>query len=132
MQNKPPKIHYIFWKLRLYTVFLKFYVMISPGIDLYGIGHVKVDFILLQKMYVISILGRFVWTTSFVQYDRKNQINSRLYIILASICIYDQLHLNVSEFFILFSILIYFLRWHSRLGFWIHFFWSYKKQRLWI
>ena len=40
--------------------FLKFYVMTSPGIDLYGIAHVKVDFILLQKMYVIPILGRFV------------------------------------------------------------------------
>ena len=47
--------------------FLKFYVMRSPGIDLYGIAHVKVDFIPLQKMYVIPILGRFVWTTSFVQ-----------------------------------------------------------------
>ena len=47
--------------------FLKFYVMRSPGIDLYGIAHVKVDFIPLQKMYVIPILGRFVWTSSFVQ-----------------------------------------------------------------
>ena len=40
--------------------FLKFYVMTSPGIDLYGIAHVKVDIIPLQKMYVIPILGRFV------------------------------------------------------------------------
>ena len=40
--------------------FLKFYVMTSPEIDLYGIAHVKVDFIPLQKMYVIPILGRFV------------------------------------------------------------------------
>ena len=31
------------------------------------IAHVKVDFIPLQKMYVIPMLGRFVWTTSFVQ-----------------------------------------------------------------
>ena len=54
--------------------FLKFYVMRSPGIDLYGIAHVKVDFIPLQKMYVIPILGRFVWTTSFVQCVRINNI----------------------------------------------------------
>ena len=47
--------------------FLKFYVMSSPGIDLYGIAHVKVDFFPLQKMDVIPLLGRFVWTTSFVQ-----------------------------------------------------------------
>ena len=48
--------------------FLKFYVMTSPEIDLvYGIAHVKVDFIPRQKMYVISMLGRFVWTKSFVQ-----------------------------------------------------------------
>ena len=47
--------------------FLKFYVMGSPQIDLYDIAHVKVDFIALQKMYVIPMLGRFVWTTSFVQ-----------------------------------------------------------------
>ena len=40
--------------------FLKFYVMRSPRIDLYDIAHVKVDFIPLQKMYVIPILGRFV------------------------------------------------------------------------
>ena len=36
--------------------------MSSAGIDLYGIAHVKVDFILLQKMYVILRVGRFVWT----------------------------------------------------------------------
>ena len=34
-------------------------------INLYGKAHVKVDFILLQKMYVIPRVGRFVWTTSF-------------------------------------------------------------------
>ena len=42
--------------------FLKFYVMRSPGIDLYGILHVKVDFIA-----VLEILGRFVRTTWSVQ-----------------------------------------------------------------
>ena len=40
--------------------FLKFYVMVSPGIHLYDITHVKVDFIPLPKMYVISRVGRFV------------------------------------------------------------------------
>ena len=49
--------------------FLKFYVMGSTQVDLYGIAHVKVDFIPLQKMYVIPRLGRFVWTTCFVQCD---------------------------------------------------------------
>ena len=47
--------------------FLRFYVMSSPQIDLYGIAHVKVDIIPLQKMYVIPMLGRFVWTTNFVE-----------------------------------------------------------------
>ena len=51
--------------------FLKIYVMSSARSDLYGIAHVKVDFIPLQKIYVISILGRFVWTTSFVQCETK-------------------------------------------------------------
>ena len=40
--------------------FLKFYVMSRTGIDLYGIGHVKVDFIPVLKMYVLPMLGRFV------------------------------------------------------------------------
>ena len=47
--------------------FLKFYVMTSTQVDLFGIYHVKVHFIAHQKMYVIPMLGRFVWTTSFVQ-----------------------------------------------------------------
>ena len=47
--------------------FLKFYVMGSTQVDLYGIAHVKVDFIPLQKMYVIPRLGRFVWTTCLVR-----------------------------------------------------------------
>ena len=41
--------------------------MSSPEIDLYDIVHVKVDFILVLKMYVLVILGRFVWTTWFEQ-----------------------------------------------------------------
>ena len=40
--------------------FLKFYVMTSTGINLFGIAHVKVDIILPQKMYVKPTLGRFV------------------------------------------------------------------------
>ena len=40
--------------------FLKFYVMTSTGIDLYGIVHVKVDFIPGLKMCVLPILGKFV------------------------------------------------------------------------
>ena len=36
-------------------------------IDLYGIAHVKVEFILVLKIYTIQILGRFVWSTHFVQ-----------------------------------------------------------------
>ena len=39
--------------------------MTSTGIDLYGIVHVKVDFIPGLKMCVLPILGKFVWTTIF-------------------------------------------------------------------
>ena len=39
--------------------FLKFYVMRSPEIDLYSIGHVIEDLFPLQKMYFIPILG--IW-----------------------------------------------------------------------
>ena len=51
--------------------FLKFYVMISTQVDLYGIAHVKVDIFPHQKMHVIPMLGRFVWTTTFVQCEGK-------------------------------------------------------------
>ena len=40
--------------------FLKFYVMSRTGIDLYGIDHVKVEFIPVLKIYTIPILGKFV------------------------------------------------------------------------
>ena len=36
---------------------MKFHVMVSPGIHLNSIAHVKVDFILLPKMYVITWIG---------------------------------------------------------------------------
>ena len=45
--------------------FLKFYVMRRTEIDLYGIAHVKVDFIPVLKMCVLTLLGKFVWTTIF-------------------------------------------------------------------
>ena len=35
-------------------------ILSSTGIDLYGIAHVKVDFIPVLKMCVIRILGKFV------------------------------------------------------------------------
>ena len=41
-------------------VFLKFYVMGSIRIDLFGIAHVKVEFIPVVKIYTIPILGIFV------------------------------------------------------------------------
>ena len=41
--------------------------MSPTEINLFDIVHVKVDFILLQKMYVILSLGRFIWTSHFVQ-----------------------------------------------------------------
>ena len=47
--------------------FFRFYVMGPTEINLYGIAHVKLDFILLQKMYVILRVKRFVWTTNFTQ-----------------------------------------------------------------
>ena len=49
--------------------FWKFYVMGSPEIDLFGIAHVKVEFIPVLKKYTVLILGKFVWSTHFVQCD---------------------------------------------------------------
>ena len=60
-----------FIKTAVQDSFLKFYFMISTGIDLYAIAHVKVDFIPVLKMWVLPILGRFVWSTYFVQCVRK-------------------------------------------------------------
>ena len=56
--------------------FLKFYVMTSTGIDLYGIVHVKVDFIPGLKMCVLPILGKFVWTISFMQCEAYVSANN--------------------------------------------------------
>ena len=38
----------------------------STEIDLYCIAYVKVDFIPVPKMCILSTLGRFAWTTRFV------------------------------------------------------------------
>ena len=46
-------------KNRVLKGFLKFYVMGSPGIDLFGISHVKVDLIPVLKMYVLPMLEIF-------------------------------------------------------------------------
>ena len=52
-------------KTAVLNSFLKFYVMRRTGIDLYGIAHVKVDFIPVLKMCVLPLLGKFVWTAIF-------------------------------------------------------------------
>ena len=46
-------------KAAILDSFLKFYVMGSPGIDLFGISHVKVDLITVLKMYVLPMLEIF-------------------------------------------------------------------------
>ena len=45
--------------------------MASTEIDLFGIVHVKVEFIPVLKIYTIPILGRFVWSTNFVRSDNR-------------------------------------------------------------
>ena len=52
----------LFMKTAVQNSFLKFYVMIKTKIDVYGIVHVKVDFIPVPKLCVLPILGRFVGT----------------------------------------------------------------------
>ena len=60
-----PEISLDLMKTAVLSSFLKFYVMRSTEIDLYGIAHVKVNFIPVLKMCVLTLLGRFVWTTIF-------------------------------------------------------------------
>ena len=52
--------HFYITKTTPHNSFLKFYVMTSTGINLFGIAHMKVDIIPPQKMYVKPTLGRFV------------------------------------------------------------------------
>ena len=40
--------------------FMKFYVMGTAGMHLFGIAHAKVDFFGVQKILVTCLLGRFV------------------------------------------------------------------------
>ena len=53
-------IHLYLMKIAPQIGFLKFYVMGHAEIHLYGIANMKVDFILLPKMYVIPPVGKFV------------------------------------------------------------------------
>ena len=53
------EIHLYLMKIAPQIGFLKFYVMGPAEIHLYGIAHVKVDFIPLLKMYIIPRVGRF-------------------------------------------------------------------------
>ena len=46
-------------KTAVLNSFMRFYVMGSTGIDLFGIAHVKVEVIPVLKIYGILILGRF-------------------------------------------------------------------------
>ena len=68
-------------KTAVLNSFLKFYVMRSTGIDLYGIAHVKVDYIPVLKMCVLLLLGRFVWTTIFAQCVKFSDVISFGYVI---------------------------------------------------
>ena len=45
-------------------------------INLYGIAHVKVDFLLLQKMNVTPRVGKFVRPTSFAQCETSTDCGS--------------------------------------------------------
>ena len=53
------------------------------GINLYGIAHVKVDIIADKKMHIIPTLGRFVWTTTFVQCEFLQIVKNQIQIIPA-------------------------------------------------
>ena len=53
-------IHLYLMKMAPKFGFSKFYVMSPTEIHLYGIAHVKVDFIPLPKMYIIPRVGKFV------------------------------------------------------------------------
>ena len=56
--------------------FLKFYVMGSPGIDLFGISHVKVDLIPVLKMYVLPMLEIFDLNYRICTMWRVHQIST--------------------------------------------------------
>ena len=58
--------------------------MSSPEIELYGIVHVKVDFIVVLKMYVLVILGSFVWITWLEQCKAAPRLSEKLEIASVS------------------------------------------------
>ena len=70
---KAYKVDLKFHKTAVLNSFLRFYVMGSTEIDLFGIAHVKVEDKPVLKIYAISILGRFVWSTYFVQCGILNE-----------------------------------------------------------
>ena len=105
-----PRILYQWNSLKY--IFLKFYVMGRTEIDLFGIAHVKVEFIPVLKIYTIPILGRFVWGTNFVKcvplymklcwVDRCIMMKyDRFYSVFGRICRWT------CEFFIHLAILIF-------------------------
>ena len=49
-------------KITPLNCFLKFYVMTSPEIDLYGIAHVKVDINPRQKLPVLYNVRTHAWS----------------------------------------------------------------------
>ena len=103
--------------------FLKFYVIGRTEIDLFGIAHVTVEFILILKIFTIRILGRFVWTswsTHFVQCDR-----CWLTVLLTFLCeatLWKQSVTLVLEFFLATKPLLL----NSLL--WIFFYWQLEKN----
>ena len=66
-------------KTTVLNSFLKIYIMMRTEIDLYGIVHVKVDFIPVLKMCVLPILGRFVWTAIFDNVNRQWRQNPKFH-----------------------------------------------------
>ena len=64
--------------------FLKIYVIGSTQIDLLGIFHVKVGFFAVLKMCIRAHLGKFAWSTLFVQCEISCLICDRKYLIIIS------------------------------------------------
>ena len=59
LMHMGPLILLYLMKNRVLEGFLKFYVMGSPGIDLFDIAHVKVGFIPVLEMYALPTLEIF-------------------------------------------------------------------------
>ena len=50
--------------------------MRKTEIDIFGIAYEKVEFIPILKIYTTRIIGRFVWSTNFVQFKLLNKFAS--------------------------------------------------------